>query len=211
MSSIEEGLKAYEEGYYTKAFRLLLPLAEAGSVDAQCSVGSMYHLGFGVETDLDKAIKWYSLAGEQGHPVAQNNLGMIYRFREGCQEKAVKWYRLAAEQGFPFAQDALAEMYASGCGTKKDSVAAVKWYRLAAERGFPLSCHNLGKMYAEGTGVNKDEQEAVKWFQLAAKQDYGPSQEILGTAYSKGILGLPRDSEKAEYWLEKARVNKTSN
>lgn len=210
MSNTEEGFKAYEEGDYVKAFRLLLPLAEAGRVEAQCSIGSMYHLGLGVETDLDKAIKWYSLAGQQGHPVAQNNLGLIYRFREGCEEKAFKWYRLAAEQGLPFAQDALGDMYASGCGTKRDNVQAVKWYRMAAERGFLLSCHNLGEMYAQGAGVNKDEQEAVKWFRLAAKQNYGPSQEMLGIAYSKGLLGLPRDSEKANYWLEKATANKTS-
>jgi TPR repeat protein len=47
-------------------------------------------------------VKWYRLAAEQGHAIAQHNLGGMYEFGKGVPQNykiAEKWYRLSEEQG----------------------------------------------------------------------------------------------------------------
>ena len=56
---------------------LLTPFAEQGNSEAQCILGNIYHLGLGVEVDIDKAIKWYIESAKQGYPIAENNLNTI--------------------------------------------------------------------------------------------------------------------------------------
>ena len=56
----------------------------------------------GRQDDLD-ALKWYTLAAEQGHAQAQNKLGKFYENgscgAEANNAVAIKWYQLAADQG----------------------------------------------------------------------------------------------------------------
>ena len=53
--------------------------------------------------DEHQAIGWYKKAAEQGHAVAQLNLGWIYANSPSRKnwEQAVYWYKQAAEQGDP--------------------------------------------------------------------------------------------------------------
>jgi TPR repeat protein len=109
----------------------------------------MYEKGQGVPQDNKTAVKWYTLAADQGIAVAQTNLG--YRYEKGLgvpqdYETALKWYRLAAEQGNAFAQYGLGTMYYLGLGVPQDYKTAVKWYRLAAEQGFAVAQTNLERL-----------------------------------------------------------------
>ena len=57
----------------------------------------------GVPQDDKTAVKWWTLAAEQGDADAQNNLGFMYNNGRGVPQDdktAVKWYTLAAEQGY---------------------------------------------------------------------------------------------------------------
>lgn len=59
------------------------------------------------------AVKWFTLAAEQGEANAQSNLGVMYAKGEGVPENdktAVKWYTLAAEQGLANAQSNLGRL-----------------------------------------------------------------------------------------------------
>ncbi|MFN6886985.1 tetratricopeptide repeat protein, partial [Proteus mirabilis] len=63
--------------------------------------------GDGVEQDHEKAVYWYTKAGEQGDSDAQYNLAISYDEGIGIEqdhEKAVTWYTKAAEQGHADAQ-----------------------------------------------------------------------------------------------------------
>lgn len=88
--------------------------------------------------DYDGAFKaWYPLA-EAGDPVAQNNIGFMYRKGRGVhldEAEAIKWYRRSAEQGFPDAMTNLGYMYDEGRTVEQDFVESYKWFLLAAERG----------------------------------------------------------------------------
>ncbi len=75
---------------------------------------------------------------QQGHPIAQFNLGVKYDFGQGVEKDpahAVRWYRLAAAQGHGGAQFNLAGMYFEGLGVQRDLVRATMWFTLSAEAG----------------------------------------------------------------------------
>jgi len=61
-----------------EAFRLWLPVAEAGDQKAQLNIGRAYFLGNGVEEDNDKAIEWFEKAAAQGEPKSFYNLYKAY-------------------------------------------------------------------------------------------------------------------------------------
>jgi len=88
--------------------------------------------------NYDEAFKaWYPLA-EAGDPMAQNNIGFMYRKGRGVtldEVEAIKWYRRAAEQGFADAMTNLGYMYDEGRTVKQDFVESYKWFLLASERG----------------------------------------------------------------------------
>lgn len=104
MPNFEEGLAAFVAGDYTKAFRLLKPIAEQGDAEAQCLIANMYHLGLGKTRSVSEAIKWYVRSASQGYGLASNNLAGIFMAGDDGvavdRESANKWYCKAREQGF---------------------------------------------------------------------------------------------------------------
>ena len=67
----------------------------------------MYANGEGVPEDDVEAVRLYRLAAEQGHALAQLNLGFMYGNGEGVPEDdvlAYMWYNLSAAQGNETAQ-----------------------------------------------------------------------------------------------------------
>lgn len=80
----EEGIDAYQNNRYEHAFAIFLPLAQAGNVDAQLSVGTMYDRGQGVEQDSQEALKWYQLAADQGDNIAKSLVKTMFNSTEGA-------------------------------------------------------------------------------------------------------------------------------
>ena len=61
-----------------------------------------YYAGKGVQQDHAEAVKWYRKASEQGHAIAQCELGTCYRKGEGVPQndlEAYVWLSLSAAQG----------------------------------------------------------------------------------------------------------------
>lgn len=83
------------------------------------------------------AVRWFRRSAEQGHALAQFNLGlMYYKGESGPQDfaEAARWFRRAAEQGHANAQSGLGFMYEIGGGVPHNLVQAHKWHNLAAFR-----------------------------------------------------------------------------
>jgi TPR repeat protein len=62
----------------------------------------MYANGEGVPEDDATAVMWYTKAAEQGHAIAQFNLGVMYANGDGVPEdniSAYMWLNLAAALG----------------------------------------------------------------------------------------------------------------
>jgi len=83
------------------------------------------------------AKEWRPLA-EEGDPIAQFNLGLLYLDGHGVPQspmEAANWFRRAAEQDYTQAQHNLGAMYGSGQGVKRDYVQAYKWLNICASKG----------------------------------------------------------------------------
>jgi TPR repeat protein/SpoVK/Ycf46/Vps4 family AAA+-type ATPase len=157
-----------------------------------------------VTKDEREALRWFRLAADQGHALAQCRLALAYANGLGDvpkdEREAVRWFRLAADQGLAEAQFALGGMYVSGLGVPRDAPAAVRWARLAADQGHALAQFALGMMYEEGRGVPKDEQEAARWYRLAADRGLAEAQFVLGQLYVGG-QGVAKDEKEAVRWF----------
>lgn len=216
MSKYEEGGKAFDSENYEKAMEIMLPLAQAGDVEAQLSVASMYFSGLGVQQDYRQAVKWYRPAAEKGHPVAQHSLGIALLALDDMNE-AIEYLLEADKQNVSVAQSCLGDLFTGAYGSLPSEVLkkfnftfykALQWYQKAGKGGFPYAYHRLGNIYAKGEGVEKSEIDAIRFYHKAAEQGYSPSQRVLAKAYQDGLLGLPSDLEQAQYWF--SRVQESS-
>jgi len=94
--------------------------------------------GQGAPQDYIAAIKWYRQAAEQGHSLAQYNLGVVYKDGQGVSKSltsSAKWFKLAAEQGDAQAQNQLSLMYGLGEGVIQHDIYAYMWASLSAING----------------------------------------------------------------------------
>ena len=65
-ADLQKGNDAYDRGDYATALREWRPLAEQGVALAQFNLGWMYDNGEGVPQNDKTAVKWYTLAADQG-------------------------------------------------------------------------------------------------------------------------------------------------
>ena len=70
-ADFQKGVTAYKSGDYATALREWTPLAEQGHAFAQYNLGVMYDKGEGVPQDDKRALKWYTLAAEQGDEIGR--------------------------------------------------------------------------------------------------------------------------------------------
>jgi len=146
----------------------MLPTASLSTVAPQSEIEEQYQLGrqaLGAK-DYKQALMWFQKAAEQGHSIAQFNLGVMYDQREGVKEdleQALIWYREAAMRGDADAQYYLAEMYYKGKGVKEDFEQAAKWYLKAANQDDKFVQYRLGLMYLKGWCVEKNVSLAAYW------------------------------------------------
>src|SRR6187431_3039731 len=66
LSYLAQGKRYFEDGYYKKAMKELLPLACDGNAEAQYAVGYMYYYGYGVKQDTDIGFFWIKRSADQG-------------------------------------------------------------------------------------------------------------------------------------------------
>jgi hypothetical protein len=170
MSPLYRSWPMQDRGDYAGAIAQLRPLAESGGQNAQWSLGHLYSASNPAE-----AIKWYKLAGEQGHGFALLDLAEMYRDGTGVKKdplEAAKWFQKSAEHGNASAQFDVAELYEQGKdGLPKDAAQAAAWYLRAARQGVSCANRRLYDMYKKGVGVPQDYVEAYFWLHASDAWD----------------------------------------
>ena len=166
---------------------ILRNAAEKGNADAQFTLGAIYagcrydakepyfkdendkyaHTMLGGRIDLKRAAYWYTLAANQGHGSALNNLGNAYRRGAGVERnfvKATELIRKAAEQGESFAQLIYGDMFRDGevcirvvtdsikgdafiINVKPNIRLAKEWWRKALKNGNGKAKERLEQVY----------------------------------------------------------------
>jgi TPR repeat protein len=107
---MEDAADAYARGDYTKALRLIRPLANDGEAEARFNLGLMYVTGRGVPQDYAAAVIWFRKAADQGDAIAKG-MGVPQNYAE-----AMIWFRKAAEQGHR-----VAKLYLGSCTLKGEA------------------------------------------------------------------------------------------
>ena len=77
--------------------------ANAGDVEVQTLLGTIYYNGQCVDQDYVKASKWFEKAANQGKVFAQMSLGMIYARGDGVKldyVKAKEWFKKSYYNGY---------------------------------------------------------------------------------------------------------------
>jgi uncharacterized protein len=108
--------------------------AEAGSADAQSTLGVACLEGVKVPKDYAAALQWFTLAAEQNTPRALFYLGRMHQAGWGVSldlHKAFEFYQRAAKGKEWLAYIFLARMYRYGRGIPTDEETAGKWYYTA--------------------------------------------------------------------------------
>lgn len=101
---------------------------------------------------------------EQGLPVAQRELGMLYKNRLNRRGDAITLLEKAAHAGDAEAAFQLGEIYrvAEG-GNKAEPAKAFNWYKLAAEHKHPKAASMMALLSKRGDGMARDEILPASW------------------------------------------------
>ena len=181
--TFDAGLAAKDRGHFATAIRSWLPLAEAGSAEAQNNIGHMFEEGLGVSQNYQTAMSWYRKAAEQDLAQAQHNVGLLYYNGYGVQanpREAVRWFRQSADQGLDASEYMMGLAYYQGEGLELDYREARKWFITGAKKGYADSMLMLSFMLLSGDGAEDSKSNAYNsyiWSQLSLRmgQEEGDS------------------------------------
>lgn len=173
----------------------------------------MFHLGLayersigGVSQDLEKAIYWYTKAGNQGHADANFQLAYIYMKRNEVS-KGFERLEMAARSGHLNAKYQLATAHYSGeGGIDQDLPRAFESFKEIAESGHRGARFMVALMQYHGQGIGQDLEKAFQGFKsLAAEGDMNSTFMVASMRYHG--QGTVRDPKKAfkEFELLAAR------
>ena len=71
------GQQALNQKKYALAFKYYQKAAKKGDPQAQYAIGYMYYHGFGVDKDLQYAIRWWGKSAKSNYKPAQNALAQL--------------------------------------------------------------------------------------------------------------------------------------
>ncbi|PAF41539.1 tetratricopeptide repeat protein [Helicobacter sp. 11S02596-1] len=194
---LEAGINAAKEGDYKLAFKLFSQSCDEGNPAGCFAVGTMYMNGVGIQTDIQKATRYYQMGCSGGDATACANLAMIYDYQKNAdandKEKAAELYMTACQGGDVLACNNLAWMYANGEGVQKDYFKAIQYYKFACEAGSDMACYNLGLMSNTSNVYGKDKAKLglVDLNYLACNAGDIAGCANLGWMYANGTSGAP--------------------
>ena len=203
-ADFDKGFNAFVIGDYNTALNEFRELADAGDVNAQFMLGSMYFKGYGVELNYQEAVRWYTLAAEQNESGAQYNLGLSYLDGSGVEkniEEGIRWLELAAEQDHVEAIHQLGLVYYY---LLADYDSASKWFSLGMDFDYAESIIELALMFEHGDGITQSYTDAFDLYLIAAELGNSKAQCQVGYHLRNGV-GVDKNIKEALRWyLESA-------
>lgn len=162
-SFVKNSVKKAIEGETLKAIN--------GDCEAQFKTGLAHQTGVMVPRNSAEALKWYTLAAEQGSAPAMSNIGSIYSFGghgvKKDSEAALHWFTRAAKAGDVTACCHLGNMYYYGNrGVACDKEVAKGWYKRCADQGSVIGTYKLRMMEDE----EEEEEEGAGVFYVSGDQ-----------------------------------------
>jgi TPR repeat protein len=115
--------------------------------------------------DISKAIKYYTIAAENGFNQACLTLAQIYHYHDVAQNfsKALEYYEKTTSY-IHYAKLGIGLLYEYGDGIDQDYDAAIDCYKESYDGGNPFASYHLGLMYFNGKGVVQNYRKAFELF-----------------------------------------------
>jgi len=171
---------------------------------------------------VDRVLK----QAQEGDPLAQTNLGMMYLAGKGVlrnNKQALKCFIRATEQNFGLAYYMLGQVYRHGIGIKKSIKEAIKWHLKAFDQGMIRSKCSLTTLYIDrllidqcenGEELVNDTKEehkrGIEWLvNMAGKEGDKNAQAALGLMYCMG-KGVEQNIKLGMEWVNMATEYKES-
>ncbi len=170
--------------------------AKAKYAPAAVALGFIYDT---VDDDYQQALADYQLAAQQGDPVGQFNLGLIYEKGKGYPVdfiKAKALYTQAANQGHSGAMVQLAGLNFNGLAGPRDQALALEWYNKAAALNDNDALYQLGLLSETGVATELNFVNAQKYYQESAAKGNIKAKLALARMYQYG-LGVKKDMQQA--------------
>lgn len=174
-----DGMQAYNNGDYLRAFRYLRQAADARDPEAQVNLGYLHARGHGTLVNQAQALRLYELSAQAGSSEGMNAIGFKYLHASGVPKdsaKAAYWFCEAVQRGNPRAMNNLAIMLISGELPFDEEEARSLWQQ-AATLGHGNAMNNLGYSYINGR--SRDAQKAEEWMVRAAQAGHADAQRYL--------------------------------
>ncbi len=176
----EELIKSFEiykkSGDFKNLYKEFLGFSESGDVRIYNYLGIMRINGWGVEKNIDEAIKWFSLSANKKDIFAKSQLGSIYLFGYGVNKNyfLAKNYLTEASEGDDInAINNLGVMYANGLGVDIDKKKALFYFQKGIDKNNPVSLFNAALIIKDQNSEKYKEyikKAAAMNFDLAKKE-----------------------------------------
>ena len=115
-----------------------IELCEQGDPEMCAFLGKEFYYGWNVPQDLDRALRYLTVASENGDAISQFTLGFMYWSGRGTQpdqKTALKWFLCAAKQDVPEAMYNVAKILLSE-DFEKNREEAIKWLKRSSDAGY---------------------------------------------------------------------------
>lgn len=217
IQNLSEGIRAFHEGHYDTAIKLLMPLAERGNVEAQYNVANLYLSGEGgkYKPNYDEALKWLKLSAEQDHPQALQELGNLHFYGEGVEQnkiKGISLYKRAVELDYALAKSSLGWILVFDNDIERDLDDGLRLLNEAMSQGEVTASYLLGLIHHKGVKDNDaylmrpDISEAIKLYKNAADKENADAAYNLFHLYFHGEE-IEQDNVRALKYLKMGADN----
>jgi len=136
----------YVEKNQAVAF-IMFERASAEHAQAKDNLGRCFENGWGAEQDIEQAMNFYELAGDDGYKLGYYHLAQLHEEGRGGApvdiKQAITWYQTAGDNSFAKGYHRIGEIYEQGIGVPKDLDQARNWYEEAASKGYDPSIVKL--------------------------------------------------------------------
>ena len=126
----------------------VIALCEEGDPEMCAFLGKEFYYGWNVPQDLDRALRYLTVASENGDAISQFTLGFMYwsgRGTEPDQDKALELFLQAAEQDVPEAMYNVAKILLAK-DFEKNKKEAVGWLKRSANAGYDTAYDMLSDL-----------------------------------------------------------------
>ena len=144
--------------------------------------------GYGVPSDLSKALQYYMKAAAEGVKEAYYPIAQLFesgKASDSDRSRCLAWYVKAANSGNADAMYKVGMMCLEGVYADQNTELALKWLELAADAGSVSALEELGDLWSAGSQPEENYSKAINYLVAATKKGSDRAMYLLGRTYAK--------------------------